>query len=337
MPATSAKQKKFMDAAAHNPAFAKKAGIPVKVAKEFSKASKGQTFKGDKMKESKSMTRKEVSFMKAKGAPKSMIKHEMAEEGETKNYRFGGALRKMKSFMRDKVAPAVKKAAASPAAQKAAASPTGQRLKNFGGALGKFAQKNIAPAVKAAASQTSTRTASAPKPTASLRDGIKKMGNFARNTVAPAVKAAAASPMAQKAAASPTGQSMKRFGRGIGRIAEKAIAPAVRSATSMAKSAAPKVMGGAASKMGPQQGRAASMGAATRSAPAMGGMAAGVANVLNKKMQPALRGMAAGGNVTKMGSVKTAKPSSGSASRRADGIAQKGKTKGKMLQKGGKC
>jgi hypothetical protein len=80
MPATSAKQKKFMDAAAHNPAFAKKAGIPVKVAKEFSKASKGQTFKqGGEMKESKAMMGKEVGFMKAKGAPKSMVKHEMAE------------------------------------------------------------------------------------------------------------------------------------------------------------------------------------------------------------------------------------------------------------------
>lgn len=80
MPATSAKQKKFMDAAAHNPAFAKKVGVPVKVAKEFSKASKGQTFKeGGEMKESKAMVKKEVGFMKAKGAPKSMMKHEMAE------------------------------------------------------------------------------------------------------------------------------------------------------------------------------------------------------------------------------------------------------------------
>ena len=80
MPATSAKQKKFMDAAAHNSAFAKKAGIPVKVAKEFSKASKGQTFKqGGEMKESKAMVKKEIGFMKAKGAPKSMMKHEMAE------------------------------------------------------------------------------------------------------------------------------------------------------------------------------------------------------------------------------------------------------------------
>ena len=46
MPATSAKQKKFMDAAAHNPEFAKKAGISSDVAKEFSKESKGRKFGG---------------------------------------------------------------------------------------------------------------------------------------------------------------------------------------------------------------------------------------------------------------------------------------------------
>jgi hypothetical protein len=44
MPATSEKQKNFMDAAAHNPKFAKQAGVPMKVAKEFSKKSKGMTF-----------------------------------------------------------------------------------------------------------------------------------------------------------------------------------------------------------------------------------------------------------------------------------------------------
>ena len=49
MPATSAKQKRFMDAAAHNPEFAKAAGVPVSVAKEFSKESKGMKFgKGSK-------------------------------------------------------------------------------------------------------------------------------------------------------------------------------------------------------------------------------------------------------------------------------------------------
>jgi len=47
MPATSEKQKQFMDAAAHNPAFAKQAGIPVSVAKEFSGASKGMKFGKD--------------------------------------------------------------------------------------------------------------------------------------------------------------------------------------------------------------------------------------------------------------------------------------------------
>jgi len=47
MPATSNKQKQFMDAAAHNPQFAKAAGVPVSVAKEFSGASKGMKFGKD--------------------------------------------------------------------------------------------------------------------------------------------------------------------------------------------------------------------------------------------------------------------------------------------------
>lgn len=44
MPSTSKKQAKFMAAAAHNPEFAKKAGIPVSVAKEFNTADKGKKF-----------------------------------------------------------------------------------------------------------------------------------------------------------------------------------------------------------------------------------------------------------------------------------------------------
>lgn len=42
MPSTSAKQMRFMNAAAHNPAFAKKAGVPQKVAQEFHAADKAQ-------------------------------------------------------------------------------------------------------------------------------------------------------------------------------------------------------------------------------------------------------------------------------------------------------
>ena len=44
MPAASKKQKTFMDAVAHNPAFAKKVGVPKAVGKDFSEASKGMKF-----------------------------------------------------------------------------------------------------------------------------------------------------------------------------------------------------------------------------------------------------------------------------------------------------
>ena len=43
------------------------------------------------MKESKAMMKKEVSFMKKKGAPKSMVKHEMAE-AKGKGYAKGGGI-----------------------------------------------------------------------------------------------------------------------------------------------------------------------------------------------------------------------------------------------------
>ena len=80
MPSVSKKQHNFMEAVAHNPAFAKKVGVPQSVGQEFSKADKGRKFsKGGDMKESKAMVKKEIGFMKAKGAPKSMIKHEQAE------------------------------------------------------------------------------------------------------------------------------------------------------------------------------------------------------------------------------------------------------------------
>jgi hypothetical protein len=41
MPSTSKKQARTMAAAAHNPKFAKKVGIPVKVAKQFNQADAG--------------------------------------------------------------------------------------------------------------------------------------------------------------------------------------------------------------------------------------------------------------------------------------------------------
>jgi hypothetical protein len=93
MPSSSAKQHRFMEAIAHNKAFAKKVGVPQSVGQEFAKADKGKTFKkGGDMKESKKMIEKEVSFMKKKGAPASMIKHEKAEMEEMKR---GGKVKKM--------------------------------------------------------------------------------------------------------------------------------------------------------------------------------------------------------------------------------------------------
>jgi hypothetical protein len=84
MPAVSEKQKKFMDAAANNPAFAKQANIPVGVAKEFSEKSKGMKFgKGsnaarpDLQKVNKPKTlHGKMSVMKGGGMAKNGMKHE---------------------------------------------------------------------------------------------------------------------------------------------------------------------------------------------------------------------------------------------------------------------
>jgi hypothetical protein len=106
MPSVSKKQHNFFAAVAKNPKFAKKAGVPQSVGQEFIEADRGLKFgkkdstradlqkinrpdtrhgkselfaRGGDMKESKAMMKKEVSFMKKAGAPKSMIKHEMKE------------------------------------------------------------------------------------------------------------------------------------------------------------------------------------------------------------------------------------------------------------------
>jgi hypothetical protein len=54
MPSTSKKQHNFMAAVANNPSFAKKAGVPQSVGKEFNEADKGRKFsKGGDMKKMK--------------------------------------------------------------------------------------------------------------------------------------------------------------------------------------------------------------------------------------------------------------------------------------------
>lgn len=115
MPSKTRAQHNLMAMVANDPKAAKRVGVPQSVGREFMKADKGRKFgtgtraeqqsvnkpktnqgkmelfsKGGDMKESKAMVKKEVSFMKAKGAPKSMIKH---EEAEMKGMKKGGAAR----------------------------------------------------------------------------------------------------------------------------------------------------------------------------------------------------------------------------------------------------
>ena len=95
MPSVSKKQHNFMAAVANNPAFAKKAGVPQSVGKEFSNADKGRKFskggdmKHEDMKMDKSMIKKAVgkhAAMPASKAHKGLKAGGMAKGGgiETK-------------------------------------------------------------------------------------------------------------------------------------------------------------------------------------------------------------------------------------------------------------
>ena len=120
MPSKTKAQHNLMAMVANDPAAAKRVGIPQSVGREFMKADKGRRFgsgsradaqainkpktnqgkqelfsRGGDMKESKEMMKKEVSFMKKKGAPKSMIKHEMKEAGMKKMANGGITTAKM--------------------------------------------------------------------------------------------------------------------------------------------------------------------------------------------------------------------------------------------------
>ena len=97
-----------MAAAAHNPAFAKKVGIPTSVAKDFNQADKGKKFKegGSTMaklfkgKETYSEELKEAKAIKSgKITPQQYAKGEKMEEakkmkcgGKVKKYARGGGI-----------------------------------------------------------------------------------------------------------------------------------------------------------------------------------------------------------------------------------------------------
>ena len=81
MPSVSKKQHNFMAAVANNPAFAKKAGVPQSVGKEFSNADKNRKFsKGGDTMASKMNAGFMAMMAKKKGAPAK----KMAMGGATK-------------------------------------------------------------------------------------------------------------------------------------------------------------------------------------------------------------------------------------------------------------
>jgi hypothetical protein len=76
MPSTSKKQHNFMAAIAHNPAFAKKVGVPQSVGKDFNTADKGKKFKeGGAMKENMKMDKAQDKAM----IKKAMKQHDAQE------------------------------------------------------------------------------------------------------------------------------------------------------------------------------------------------------------------------------------------------------------------
>jgi len=99
MPSSSKKQHNFMEAVAHNPAFAKKAGVPMSVGKDFSSADKGRKFakggtmaKSD-MKEDMAMDKKQDKAMIKKAFKQHDAQEHKGGKGTSLKLAKGGAFR----------------------------------------------------------------------------------------------------------------------------------------------------------------------------------------------------------------------------------------------------
>jgi hypothetical protein len=129
MPSVSKKQHNFMAAVANNPKFAKKAGVPPSVGKEFLTADKGKTFKeGGTMKkmnpgmmammakkvtnEKDEMKRVGAKARNAKDEMKRVRGEEMVDKAKMMGMKKGGAahsdMAKDKPMMKKVAAKAVK-------------------------------------------------------------------------------------------------------------------------------------------------------------------------------------------------------------------------------------
>lgn len=92
MPSKSPSQHRLMEAVAHNPAFAKKVGIPTKVGKDFAKADEGKKFKGGGLYDNINAKRERISEgsgekmrrVGSKGAPTAEAFRESAKTAKMK-------------------------------------------------------------------------------------------------------------------------------------------------------------------------------------------------------------------------------------------------------------
>ena len=98
MPSISKAQHNFMAAVAHNPSFAKKAGVPQSVGQDFNKADKGKTFKQGGVMATKGMNpfakfEKSGKDVEKKGVKEGSKKDMMMDKAQM--MKRGGAAKKM--------------------------------------------------------------------------------------------------------------------------------------------------------------------------------------------------------------------------------------------------
>ena len=99
MPSKSPSQHRLMEAVAHNPAFAKKVGIPSKVGKEIAKADEGKNFKGGGLYDNIHAKRERIAEgsgekmrrVGSKGAPTAS---DFKESSKTAKMKTGGSAKK---------------------------------------------------------------------------------------------------------------------------------------------------------------------------------------------------------------------------------------------------
>jgi phage tail sheath gpL-like len=109
MPSKSKAQRNLMAAAAHNPSFAKKVGIPVSVAQDFNKADKGKKFGGGGMAKSDMKEDSKMDMAQDKAMIKKAFKQHDAQEHKgskgtklslKKGGMCGGGMSKSKKYAR---------------------------------------------------------------------------------------------------------------------------------------------------------------------------------------------------------------------------------------------